>query len=111
MTTVQVICLLLWLLFPAVCGIVAFGKERDVTLWAILGFLFGAFALVVIALLPSKNKWDAVERRAPVLERLPPPGRPETYGKCPKCGRLAFTADSFGEYFCSACQETVQVTT
>lgn len=110
MTSLQLIGLIIWLLFPTVCGVLAFQKERGVVLWVILGVLFGAFALVVIALLPSKNKWDAIERRAPVLEPpLLPPGRPETYGKCPKCGRIAFTADDAGDYYCYACGETVHV--
>jgi hypothetical protein len=109
MTTLQLIGLIIWLLFPTVCGVLAFQKERGVVLWVILGALFGAFALVVIALLPSKNKWDAIERRAPVLEPPLLPPEPETYGKCPECGRIAFTADGNGDFYCSACSKTVQV--
>jgi len=37
------------------------------------------------------------------------PARPETYGKRPKCGRIAFTADDDGDYYCLPCGETVQV--
>jgi hypothetical protein len=108
MAVLTLIGILLWLLFPAVCGVVAFNKERGVILWVVLGFLFGAFALVVIALLPDKNKWEAIERRAPVLDPVAP-GRPQTYGNCPKCARIAFTADDDGDYYCYACGEHVQV--
>ena len=112
MTAGQLIGILLWLMFPVVCGIVAYGKERNTTLWVVLGFFFGVFALVVIALLPDANKWNAIERRAPALEPpLARPGRVETYGKCPECGRLAFTADDDGDYYCYACGKTVQVAT
>ena len=109
MSALTLIGILLWLLFPAVCGIVAFNKEREVILWVILGFLFGAFALVVIALLPDKNKWEYLERAAPVVAAPVVPHRPETYGKCPKCDRIAFTADDDGDYYCYACGERVQV--
>jgi hypothetical protein len=110
MTAAQLIGIVLWLLSPVVCGIVAFGKERSLVLWVILGFLFGVFALVVIALLPSANKWESIERRAPALEPpLARPGRVETYGKCPECGRAAFTADDDSDYYCYPCGKTVQV--
>jgi hypothetical protein len=104
----QLLGLLLWILFPAACGFVAFGKERSVGLWVVLGFLFGAFALVVIALLPEKNKWEYVERQAPLIAPVAST-RPQTYGHCPKCGRIAFTADDDGDYYCFACGEHVQV--
>lgn len=90
------------------CGIVAFNKERGVILWVVLGVFFGAFALVVIALLPERNNWEAIERRAPLVAPVAPVP-PQTYGKCPKCGRIAFTADDDGDYYCFACGESVQV--
>jgi hypothetical protein len=109
MATLQLIGLIIWLLFTTACGVLAFQKERGVVLWVILGAVFGAFALVVIALLPSKNKWDAIERRAPVLEAPLLPPEPETYGKCPECGRIAFTANGDGDFYCAPCGKTVHV--
>jgi hypothetical protein len=107
MSVLQLVGILLWLLFPVVCGMVAFGRERSVGLWVVLGFLFGAFALVVIALLPEKNKWQYIERSAPILEPAVPVQ--ERYGKCPQCGRIGYTADRSGAFYCHACQQEVQL--
>jgi hypothetical protein len=108
MSALQLVGILLWLLFPTVCcGIVAFGKERSVGLWVVLGFLFGAFALVVIALLPDKNKWQQIERSAPILE--PAVAMREKYGKCPQCGRIGYTTDRSGAFYCHACQQEVHL--
>lgn len=103
--------LLLWVAFTIGTGFVAAGKGRSVPLWAVLGFLFGIFALAAVALLPEveeRRHFKSREREpfVPVAQ----PTRPETYGKCPKCGRLAFTADDDGDYYCYACRGTVQVT-
>jgi hypothetical protein len=100
--------LLIWLLFTVVCGFVAFGKDRSVALWVLLGFLFGAFALVVIALLPDRKKVQYLERKEPFVP-VAAPTRPQTYGKCPNCGRIAFSANDSGDYYCYACGESVQV--
>jgi hypothetical protein len=41
--------LLVWLGCAVACGLIAQGKGRSGGLWAILGFFFGFFALLVIA--------------------------------------------------------------
>jgi hypothetical protein len=109
MSALALVGILIWALFPTACGVLAFNKERDVIVWVTLGVLFCAFALVVIALLPSKNKWDVIERRAPVLDAPPAPPEPESYPRCSKCGRFAFTAAADGEFYCHACGENVQL--
>jgi hypothetical protein len=101
-------CLFVWVLFTLICGWVAHSKDRSVGLWLFLGFLFGAFALAVIALLPDREKFDYIKPGKPFVP-TEEPTRPQTYGKCPTCGRIAFTADADGDYYCYACGETVQV--
>jgi len=101
-------CMLVWVLFGLICGWIAFSKDRSTGLWLLLGFVFGVFALVVIALLPDRKQFDFIKPSkpwVPTVENV----RPTTYGTCPGCGRLAFTADADGSYHCYACGETVQV--
>ena len=76
-------------------------------LWLFLGFLFGALALAVIALLPDRQKFKFIEPGKPFVPVTPT--RPSTYGNCPNCGRIAFTADDIGDYYCYACGESVHV--
>lgn len=45
--------LLFLILWAVCCGILANNKNRNVVGWSILGFLFGVFALIVIACLPK----------------------------------------------------------
>lgn len=45
--------LLFWILFAVCCGILANNKNRNVVGWAIGGFFFGIFALLIIACLPK----------------------------------------------------------
>ena len=108
MSTAAQVCLFLWILFSAVCGWVAYSKDRSVGLWLFLGFLFGALALIVIALLPDRKKFDFIQPGKPFVP-MEVSNRPQTYGKCPKCGRMSFTADDDSDYYCYACGETVQV--
>ena len=46
--------ILLWVLFSVFSGVIASSKKRSVALWAILGFFFGPFGLIV-AFLPSQD--------------------------------------------------------
>jgi hypothetical protein len=102
--------LLLWVVFMVGTGLVAANKGRGVALWVVLGFLFGIFALAAVALLPAKKEgatFKSPERQpfVPVAQAT----QPETYGKCPKCGRIAFTAADSSDYYCYACGESVQI--
>lgn len=45
--------LMVWLLFGIACGVIADSKRRNVGGWVVLGMLFGIFALIVIACLPT----------------------------------------------------------
>lgn len=44
-----------WFFCAALAGAVAYDKGRSVLVWAFLGFMFGCFAVVVVALMPSVN--------------------------------------------------------
>lgn len=44
---------LIWFLFTFVTYSIAKSKNRNEVVWAILGVLFGIFALIVVALLPK----------------------------------------------------------
>lgn len=48
--------LLTWFLLAAVCGGVAWRKQRNVPLWVALGFGSGLLALGVVALLPGPEQ-------------------------------------------------------
>ena len=45
-----------WILCVFACYKVAEDKNRDAGVWAVLGILFGIFALIAILLLPENNK-------------------------------------------------------
>jgi hypothetical protein len=49
---------LFWIIFAVLTAIVANNKNRNTVGWFILGFLFGIFALIVVALLPSLEAKD-----------------------------------------------------
>jgi membrane protein implicated in regulation of membrane protease activity len=44
--------LLIIAVFVVICGVIAYLRGRSVVAWAILGFLFGPLALVLVLLLP-----------------------------------------------------------
>lgn len=47
---------LIWgIIFGIGCGYIANEKSRSAGLWAILGFLFGLIALIIIICLPDRN--------------------------------------------------------
>ena len=45
--------LVTWVLLAAICGTVAWRKQRNVPLWVALGFGSGLLALGIVALLPG----------------------------------------------------------
>lgn len=44
-----------WIICGAICGYIAEKKGRNAIGWSIGGVAFGVFALIVLALLPSKK--------------------------------------------------------
>ena len=48
--------IVVWLLLAAICGGVAWRKQRNVPLWVALGFGSGLLALGVVALLPGPTR-------------------------------------------------------
>jgi len=48
----ELIQILVWCLFGWACYSLAVKKNRNTALWAVLGVLFGIFALLVILFLP-----------------------------------------------------------
>ena len=47
--------LLVWCVCAFICNQLAKSKNRDVTAWTILGFLFSVFAVIVLLVLPNKE--------------------------------------------------------
>lgn len=66
-----------WLFVAVICGVLASSRGRSGFGWFLLGGLFSFFALILLALLPSK--------KAPVGVEVP---TPDTHVKCPDCAEL-----------------------
>lgn len=49
----EIVGVLLWIVCCAACYKIALDKNRNAGGWLILGIIFGIFALVVVALLPT----------------------------------------------------------
>lgn len=47
--------LIVWGICAFICNQLAKSKNRDVTAWTILGFLFSVIAVVVLLVLPKKE--------------------------------------------------------
>ena len=85
--------------FAVVCFLLADKKNLDTTAWAIFGFLFGIFALIVLAL--SKDRPAASESNAqwscvncgtvhhPAHQVCTKCGAPKAFRKCKKCPMCA----------------------
>jgi len=69
------IFLLLWFGCAVACWAIANSKARLAGGWFLLGLLFGFFALIVVAVLPSRER----DKNAP---------SPDTHVKCPDCREL-----------------------
>jgi hypothetical protein len=106
-TAVQ-ICLFIEVLLSIATGFIAFTKGRGPLAWGVVAFLFGPFTLVVLALLSNVEHVDVTPRSEFSLPPAPAP-RPANYERCPKCGRISFTANESGSYYCYACGADVQV--
>jgi hypothetical protein len=52
----EVLGLIFWLFCFIGAGYVASQKNRSVGVWLLLGFFFGIFALILVALLPALPK-------------------------------------------------------
>jgi len=83
--------IILWTICAVVCALIANAKRRSPWAWLALGFLFGLFAVVAVAVMPSIEpdtmpcpyckeliKKDATTCRhcRTVLNSPPPPGNP-----------------------------------
>jgi membrane protein implicated in regulation of membrane protease activity len=68
---------LLWFGVAVVTGLVGSSKGRSGFGWFLLGALFSALALVLLALLPS-------------MKRDPLAPSPETHVRCPDCRELVY---------------------
>lgn len=58
-----IIELLIMLVFTVVCALVGQARGRSVVAWAILGFFFGCFALILLLVLPDLKQIHAREGR------------------------------------------------
>ena len=62
--------------FAVICGFLANSKGRSVALWAVLGFLFGLIALIILAFLkkqPSASAGGGTFSAPPPPPPPPPP--------------------------------------
>ena len=50
------VAIIVWCICSFICYSIAESKGRSGALWAALGILFGIFAVIVIALMPSQNE-------------------------------------------------------
>ena len=66
----------IWILCAVVAAPIAKAKRRDSAVWFVIGLLFGPFAVLIVALLPSLKITEA--------EIL----RPGTMKECPECAEL-----------------------
>jgi hypothetical protein len=64
-------CSALNIIVIVLCIVVAQNKNRSALLWGLLGFFFSVFALFVLLLLPTVQRWPAAY--APPAGPMPPP--------------------------------------
>lgn len=53
----------IWIFLGILCSIIAGRKNRSVGAWLVLGILFGIFALIIIACLPSVETFEEVQTK------------------------------------------------
>jgi hypothetical protein len=85
----------IWLSCAIMCGVVAKSKARSGLEWLIMGVLFGVFALIAIAGMPTKREedqaWEPVETaRAQRREGNPVPLAPMVVTAALVVGLLLF---------------------
>ncbi len=56
--TTQWLGMLIWLSMGYFCARMAEEKHRNVGAWALSGFLFGFFALIILYMLPAKRRFQ-----------------------------------------------------
>jgi len=79
MTLLQLFNLLLvWLFFGMICMHFAKKKGKNPRLWFVIGTLAGIFGLLLVLLLPNKNRQ---KRKGPPLKRVEPPKRTDAHLK------------------------------
>ncbi len=59
---------IIWIIFAALCGVVAYAKGRRVWLWVIWGILAGLFSLIIVACLPKIVKGKICPRCAETIK-------------------------------------------
>lgn len=81
--------IVIWIICAVICAAVASGKGHSGCLWGFLGLIFGIFALLVIAVLPSARRepMQVVVQGVAAAEPRAPSRSAPTAGtkKCPDC--------------------------
>lgn len=72
--------IVIWMTVAAITALVAAGKGRSPLGWAILGTVFGVFALLIVAVLPNLSR-----ERAALLALAASAAPPEDGKTCPQC--------------------------
>ncbi|MCL2648427.1 MAG: DUF4339 domain-containing protein [Phycisphaerales bacterium] len=54
--------LVVGIICAVICGMIASSKGRNIVGWAVLGFLFGIFSLIIVACLPNLKEQQQKER-------------------------------------------------
>jgi hypothetical protein len=60
------VALIVWFGFAICCGVIAGAKARTALGWFLLGLVFGIFALICIACIPSRQRAQAVTHVGPI---------------------------------------------
>lgn len=71
----------IWIAFAVATPIVADAKGLEVRVWVVLGILFGFFAFIVVAVLPSVKK-KAPDMVGGLIVSI------ETHGRCHACKEI-----------------------
>lgn len=75
--------ILFWIMLAFVCSAVAEYKNRNTMAWFWLGFFFGIFALIVVAVLPKIEVYEPYSGNTPQYHILIQPQNPPYYYQYP----------------------------